>query len=1002
MTDDPRVQRLLDELLDSPAAPEQVCATCPELLPVVRMRWRQMRRLNAHLDILFPTLASRPAGEPELPEVPGYEVQSLLGRGGMGIVFRARHLRLNRPVALKMVLAGPYAVPEELERFVQEAEAVAGLRHPNIVQVYDAGDLDGRPWFTMELVEGGHLGQKIDGVPQPARESASLVATVAQAVHVAHQNGIVHRDLKPANILLTADGTPKVTDFGLARRFEGGPVRQAQDRPVRQAQDRPVRQAQDRPDGDGMTVTGSPIGTPSYMAPEQARGDNGAIGPATDVYALGAILYELLTGRAPFRAETAAATLWQVLADQPVPPARLNPQAPRDLETICLKCLHKDPQRRYSSAAALADDLGRFARGEPILARPPGRVGRLARWARRRPALTTALAAGLLFISALGGAGTWWYQQRAAIVQAAATDSELDLREAIRLRQQLDFANAAAALQRANRRLGNQGPAALHNRLARESENLDLATRLDFIRLGWIGSGIPIETMFLSPDVTSEYPPQKSLAGPEAEADSRARFARQYESAFREAGPGTCRDDPQVVAARVAASPVRDALLPALDDWAAGDRDEARRKWVLAVARLADPDPWRDRARDPKTWEDQAATKELAAQADINRQPIHLLVIVGARLWRTDEDRPFLTRVLLAHPADFWANVALGNALIEKDPLEAIGCYRTALVLRPDIAPINAILGDLYQKLHRPVEAIHYLEPAIQSDPANAEDHLDLGMALEESKRPQEAIAQFHQCTRLDPSLALARLHLGDALKAQGRLGEAIDEYRAGLRGDVGWIQVKDRLWDVLFEQGRAAEFLRIWKEALPTKSEQDEVWDGYAELCLFLGEQADYRSARSALLKEYGDTVVPFLAGRTGLTCVLLPGSVREVQQAGALIDRALAAGPAGAAGPAEYAEFKNAYAWFLFARGLADYRLGRYEQAAVTMEADDLKVLGPTPVLVRAMARYRLGQESLARRDLSAAVLSYDWRAALAKDKDTWIAHILRREAEALISPE
>ena len=256
----------------------------------------------------------QPAGE--LPRVLGYEVQGVLGRGGVGVVYQARHVRLNRPVALKMLLAGAYAVPEELERFLREAEAVAGLRHPNIVQVYDIGDMDGRPYFTMELVEGGSLAKKLAGTPEPARRAAALVSAMAGAVHAAHLSGIVHRDLKPANVLLTADGTPKVTDFGLARRLEGG---------------------------GGLTLSGAPLGTPSYMAPEQARGDKAAIGPATDIYALGAILYECLTGRPPFRAETPAATLQQVLADEPVPPVRLNPRVPRDLDTICLKCLHKEP-----------------------------------------------------------------------------------------------------------------------------------------------------------------------------------------------------------------------------------------------------------------------------------------------------------------------------------------------------------------------------------------------------------------------------------------------------------------------------------------------------------------------------------------------------------------------------------------------------------------------------------------------------------------------------------
>src|SRR4051794_18199295 len=296
MPDDPRVQQLLDELLDRQATPEEVCGTCVELLPVVRERWRQICRARAEFDALLPAgpyVSPQPWPEEDgsLPAVPGYEVEGVLGRGGMGVVFRARHLRLNRPVALKMLLAGPYAGPHERERFRREAQAVAALRHPNVVQVYDVGEADGRPYFTMELMEGDSLAQRLAGTPQPARQAAALVATLAEAVQAAHQGGVGHRDLKPANILFTADGTPKVTDFGLARRLEGG---------------------------RGLTLTGVAVGTPSYMAPEQAQGKPGEVGAAADVYALGAILYELLTGRPPFRAETAAETLRQVVSREPV------------------------------------------------------------------------------------------------------------------------------------------------------------------------------------------------------------------------------------------------------------------------------------------------------------------------------------------------------------------------------------------------------------------------------------------------------------------------------------------------------------------------------------------------------------------------------------------------------------------------------------------------------------------------------------------------------------
>src|SRR5215831_9657863 len=404
MPDEPRVQELLAELLDREATPEEVCGACPDLLPAVRDRWRQICRVRNELDALLPICphGSLPTTTPEelpLPQVPGYEVESVLGRGGMGVVYRARHLRLGRLVALKMALAGSDAGPNERERFRREAAAVAALRHPNVVQVYDVGDADGRPYFTMELMEGGSLARKLAGAPQPPRQTAALLATLAGAVQAAHEAGVVHRDLKPGNVLLTADGTPKVADFGLARRLDAD---------------------------ERLTLSGAVLGTPSYTAPEQARGDRGAVGPRTDVYALGAILYECLTGRPPFHAGTAAATLRQVVADEPVAPRRLNPSVPRDLETVCLKCLHKEPRLRYASAAELADDLRRFERGEPIAARRVGVVGSLRKWARRRPAAAAMLAAVALVAAARAvGAGLLYRQRADARAGQARTDHEV-------------------------------------------------------------------------------------------------------------------------------------------------------------------------------------------------------------------------------------------------------------------------------------------------------------------------------------------------------------------------------------------------------------------------------------------------------------------------------------------------------------------------------------------------------------------------------------------------
>jgi WD40 repeat protein len=291
--------------------------------------------------------------------IPGYEILGELGRGGMGVVYKARQTRLNRVVALKMILAGGHAGEADLARFRTEAEAIARLQHPNIVQVFEVGEHNDLPYFSLEFCGGGSLERKLGGTPLSPREAAALVGTLARAMQAAHGQHVIHRDLKPANVLLAEDATPKITDFGLAKKL----------------------------DEAGRTASGAIVGTPSYMAPEQAGDKTAPVGPASDVYALGAILYECLTGRPPFKAATALDTVLQVVGEEPVPPRRLVPKLPRDLETICLKCLEKVPGKRYGTAADLADDLQRWLNTQPIRARRIGPVGRAARWCRRNPLL---------------------------------------------------------------------------------------------------------------------------------------------------------------------------------------------------------------------------------------------------------------------------------------------------------------------------------------------------------------------------------------------------------------------------------------------------------------------------------------------------------------------------------------------------------------------------------------------------------------------------------------
>ena len=302
-----------------------------------------------------------------------YELLEEIAHGGMGIVFKARQKRLNRIVAMKMVLGSRLASPKDIERFQREAEAAAGLDHPNIVPIYEVGIIDGLPFFSMKLIENGSLQQCKTRYLADPRSAAKLLAKAARGSPRAHQQGILHRDLKPSNILIDEKGDPHVVDFGLAKRIEDSAD----------------------PRGDN-TLSGAIIGSPSYMAPEQARGQSKQLTTAADVYGLGAILYDLLAGQPPFRAESATETLLLVIYEEPEAPSRLRPNVPRDLETICLKCLAKEPSKRYPSTHEFAQDLERWLNGEPVQARSVGRVERVTKWARRRPT-----AAALVIVSCL-------------------------------------------------------------------------------------------------------------------------------------------------------------------------------------------------------------------------------------------------------------------------------------------------------------------------------------------------------------------------------------------------------------------------------------------------------------------------------------------------------------------------------------------------------------------------------------------------------------------------
>ncbi|MBC7773073.1 MAG: tetratricopeptide repeat protein [Pyrinomonadaceae bacterium] len=613
------------------------------------------------------------------------------------------------------------------------------------------------------------MASKLAGVPQPAREAALLAATLAGAVQAAHVDRIVHRDLKPANILLTSDGTPKIVDFSLARSFAGD---------------------------SSLTLSSARVGTPSYMAPEQAMGKAEAFCPSVDIYALGAVLYESLTGRPPFRAETPLETQRQVISEDPAPPSRLNARVPRDLETICLKCLQKDPQRRYPTAAAMGDDLHRFLRGEPIAARPAGLAERVVKWIRRRPAQATAFAAVTLVLLTLVGAGVLLASQQATTAHAITQD----LHEVERHQDSSDWIKARTALERAKARLSKRGNESLRARVAQSELNLDLVARLDKIRL--IRSAV--------------------VDGRISKRANNLAADREYAATFDEAGlVNGDQDDPAAIAARLKASSIREALIAALDDWAAcntGFKQQQRQQWLLQIATLADHDPtgWRRRARDPAAWNDPSVLAELSRTVPDSERSLSLLLWFGEKLGSQRPDGfAFLRKVQEAHPDDFWANTTLGLAIAPDDPTEAIRFFQAALAIRPDAAMAHANVGVSLGAIGRLDEATTRLREAVRLDPSLALAHNGLGNTLLLKGLHQDAIAHYQRAIELEPNSSSAHNNMGKALVETGRMELGREHFEKALEIDPEYASAHSSLGMILHKQGQADEAIKECERAL-------------------------------------------------------------------------------------------------------------------------------------------------------------------------------------------
>jgi tetratricopeptide (TPR) repeat protein len=734
-----------------------------------------------------------------LPELPGYEVLSVLGHGGMGVVYKARQVRLDRVVALKMILAGGHAGAAELARFQAEAEAVARLQHPGIVQIHETGVHDGLPYFSLEFCSGGSLDRKLQGTPLPPAAAARLIELLAQALQAAHDKGILHRDLKPANVFLMptrdpagvligerseqARSLPKIGDFGLAKKLEG------------------------TADG-GLTRSGAIMGTPSYMAPEQAGGKISALGPATDVYALGALLYECLTGRPPFRAATVMETLRQVTSDEPVPPSRLNPGTPRDLETICLKCLHKEPGRRYGSAQELAEDLERFRNGEPIHARRVGRLERALKWTRRNQALTAFLAAVVLLLAGGAAAGLWYQsdqEARRTDLARRLADTEravsVALARAEQLRDQAEHLPSGNSVEAA---VALAGWHQAEDALGQAETALDTGTADEVLRQRVAGVRVQIKRdqarvrrkaeLFRDLDEA-----RMARLVPIDRGFDYSGSAKKYAAAFARHGLDVAAGSRDELARRIAAEEVdvHDALLLALDDWAwnaAMGRTSWSPKTLRELADAADRDPWRKQYRDAVTSGNVAALRDLGAEAPRVLLPpsgVYLLANSLACMGANDEAATLLRWGRSRYPTDFWLQFRLGSVLTAKGrpPLEVeegIGCYRTALALRPAAGVVHNDLAIALERRDQVDDAIAEYRQALELNPGDALAHSNLGLALQDKKQLDEAIAEFHKAIALDRDGENPHPHnnLGRALRAKYRLDDAIAELRKAIAID--------------------------------------------------------------------------------------------------------------------------------------------------------------------------------------------------------------------------
>jgi len=971
-------QRQPDETVDHPSAGASVLKVLEGNLPnVPRVHLREPLTEGV-------TPVNLP-GSSEMPELknphgcpPRLQLLGEIARGGMGAILKGRDVDLGRDLAVKVLLEEHRGKTELAQRFIEEAQIAGQLQHPGITPIYELGVFaDGRPYFTMKLVKGQTLAALL-----AARKDAlddrprflGVFAQVCQTLAYAHARGVIHRDLKPSNVMVGAFGEVQVMDWGLAKVLSEGGVadeRTAQPRPevsvIRTARSGDAGTAEDA----SHTQAGTLLGTPAYMAPEQARGDVELVDERADVFGLGAFLCEVLTGQPPYVGQGVEVQYKARTAKLDDARARLE-SCGADGEVIALakRCLAAEPWDRPRHAGEVAEQLTayqhaveeRLRQAELARAAEEARtVEARATAAQERKArrMTLALAASVLMTVLLGGGGWLWLQgQRAARLAENNLAVNEALSQATRLREQARTAQARTALALTARA----------REQARRAEAL--------VESGPADAALAEQVRGLLAELDADEKDRQLLVALDAthliqyDIDAWEREVSQYREAFRAygmpAGEGEATDAAERLAKRPAA--VREVALAALDEWISRAENhpsnEPHLEWLRAVLAAAEPEGWskqvRDAAAEKGIKKRRAALKKLAETADVEHLPAQRLTMLASRLQNVRAVASavaLLRRAQVWHTEDFWINENLGLALGTQGQAEAVRYLTAAAALRYN----------------------------------DSGAHLNLAWALKNQGRLDEAIAVYRKAIDVDPNYVVPQLNLALTLKDQGKRDEAIAEFHKTLAIEPGSARAISNLASILISRGRGEEARIAWQKRLENNPPKHDAWYGYAELCLYLGNQDAYRRARRALLERFGDTTDPVIAERTSRACLLLPSSGEDLQRAAALADRAVLKG-----------EKHGYYPFFLATKGLAEYRRGRFDSTIDCLQKAGARgVWMPVTRLVLAMALHRSGQTRQARETLAAAVQSYDWTEKKADGGDKWIAHVLRREAEALIVP-